>query len=105
MFRPRTPQVSSTLAGALTGSLAALTKGDDLGRRAELQLSACLYAAGAALMAGAPELSVLLIVRTPLKNFAPLKASLRRNALHRSAPRVSFPRCDFGGASATSHAV
>lgn len=55
--------VSSTLAGALLGSLAALTKGDDLGRRAELQLSAGLYAAGAALMAGAPELSVLLLGR------------------------------------------
>lgn len=56
--------VSCSLFGALGGSLGALLVGDDLGRRKELLLAAGCYGVGAAVMAGAPSLGVLLAGHT-----------------------------------------
>ena len=53
--------VSSSLVGALSGSGGALVFGNVLGRRRELQLAACLYAAGAlTVSAGAAYVPVVL---------------------------------------------
>jgi MFS family permease len=55
--------VSSSLAGAVAGSALALTAGERIGRRAELLVAAALYGSGAALMAAAPSLGVLIAGR------------------------------------------
>jgi sugar porter (SP) family MFS transporter len=55
--------VSSSLAGALAGSALALTVGERIGRRAELLSASVLYFSGAALMAVAPSLGVLIAGR------------------------------------------
>lgn len=55
--------VSGSLAGAMLASGVALLKGNEMGRRLELRLSACLYGAGALIMAGAPSLAALLLGR------------------------------------------
>ena len=55
--------VSSSLAGAVTGSALALTLGERIGRRAELLAAAVLYFAGAAVMATAPSLELLIVGR------------------------------------------
>lgn len=55
--------VSSSLAGAVAGSALALTLGERVGRRAELLAAAVLYFSGAALMATAPSLELLVAGR------------------------------------------
>ena len=55
--------VSSSLAGAVAGSALALTLGERVGRRAELLTAAVLYFSGAALMATAPSLELLVAGR------------------------------------------
>lgn len=55
--------VSGSLGGALAGSILAFGIADILGRRRELIVAAALYLVGAAAMAGAPSLSVLILGR------------------------------------------
>lgn len=56
--------VSLSLAGALSGSIAALFYGDKLGRKRELVLASALYAAGAASVSLAPTLPLVLLGRS-----------------------------------------
>jgi len=53
-------EVSSSLAGALAGSVATFVLGDRIGRKAELKLAAALYGSAALMMASAPSLPVLV---------------------------------------------
>ena len=55
--------MSTSLLGALGGSLAALAAGNRVGRRTELMAAAALYAAGAAGAGAAPGLAPLLAAR------------------------------------------
>lgn len=55
--------VSSSLFGALAGSVGAFFLGDKLGRRRELMLGACLYGAAATLLYFAPNYPLLLTGR------------------------------------------
>ncbi|DBA73245.1 TPA: hypothetical protein ACH3X1_011308 [Trebouxia sp. C0004] len=55
--------VSSSLFGALAGSVGAFFLGDKLGRRRELMLAACLYGAAATLLFFAPSYPLLLTGR------------------------------------------
>ncbi|DBA88440.1 TPA: hypothetical protein ACH3X2_004930 [Trebouxia sp. C0005] len=55
--------VSSSLFGALAGSVGAFFLGDKLGRRRELMLAACLYGAAAVLLFFAPSYPLLLTGR------------------------------------------
>ena len=56
--------VSSSLLGALAGSVAVLALGDRLGRRSELLGASALYLVGALVMASASSLPFLLLGRS-----------------------------------------